>query len=196
MVSVGRSAAWFAVRFSASIVLLCLVVATAGSAVAQQARVEITNQTSNAVDVVWLNNGQRQKLGTLQPAQSVTITTTVGHRFMLLSGGAVLSQHTVSGQPGERFAGRLRRAVDAGQDLVEGRYFPDWNDIPALCALFGLGDRFTIRELDKARRRLASELHPDRSSDLPEHARRAREEMLKNVNGAYERLRPLASDAY
>jgi len=124
MVSVGRSAAWFAVRFSASIVLLCLVVATAGSAVAQQARVEITNQTSNAVDVVWLNNGQRQKLGTLQPAQSVTITTTVGHRFMLLSGGAVLSQHTVSGQPGERFAGRLRRAVDAGQDLVEGGISP------------------------------------------------------------------------
>ena len=85
---------------------------------------------------------------------------------------------------GDDFAGRLRRAIDAGQDLVDGRYFPDWNDIPALCALFGLGDRFTIRELDKARRRLASELHPDRWSELPEHARRTREEPLKNVNGA------------
>lgn len=96
---------------------------------------------------------------------------------------------------GGDFSGRLRRAIDAGQDLVEGRHFPDLDDIPALRSLFGLGDRFTQRELDKARRRLASELHPDRWSDLPEHARRTREEMLKNVNGAYERLRPLASTA-
>jgi hypothetical protein len=97
---------------------------------------------------------------------------------------------------GNDFATRLRRAIDAGQELVEGRHFSDLDDIPALRSLFGLGDRFTQRELDKARRGLARELHPDRWSDLPEHARQTREEMLKNVNGAYERLRPLASDAY
>jgi len=79
----------------------------------------------------------------------------------------------------EDLAGRLRRALDAGQELIEGRYFPDLNDIPALRLLFGLGDRFTARELGKARRRLAAELHPDRGQDLPERARRAREDMLK-----------------
>jgi len=109
MVSVGRSAAWCAAWFSAFIILLFLVVVATGPAVAQQTKVEFANQTGNAVDVVWLNNGQRQKLGTLQPSQSVTITTTVGHRFLLLSGGAVLSQHTVSGQPGERVVASARQ---------------------------------------------------------------------------------------
>jgi DnaJ-class molecular chaperone len=45
--------------------------------------------------------------------------------------------------------------------------------------------------LDKARRRLAAELHPDRWSDKLD-ARQAREEMMKNINAAYERLRHLA----
>jgi hypothetical protein len=97
----------------------------------------------------------------------------------------------------ECFAGRQICALEAGEDLVEGWYFPDRNDIPALRALFGLGDRSTTKtELEKARRRLASELHPDRWSDSPEHARRTREGMRKNVNGADERLRPLVPDAY
>jgi len=93
----------------------------------------------------------------------------------------------------EDLAGRLRRALDAGQELIKGGYFPELNDIPALRLLFRLGDRFTKKELDKARRRLAIELPPDRGQDLPESARRAREEMLKHVNAAYERLRALAS---
>lgn len=94
---------------------------------------------------------------------------------------------------GEDFVGRLRRALDADQERREGRHFPDLHDIPALRLLFGLGDRFTARDLDKARRRLAAELHPDRGQDVPERVRRAREEMLKHVNAAYERLRPFAS---
>ena len=50
-------------------------------------------------------------------------------------------------------------------------------------------------EFDKARRRLAAELDPDHGQDLPERMRRTREEMLKHVNAAYERLHPLASQA-
>lgn len=129
-----------------------------------------------------------------------TILTDV--KFMAVYGGGALllalSQYFLLGYDedalaGENFAGRLRRALDAGQEVIEGRYFPDLNDIPALRLLFGLGDRFTKKELDKARRRLATELHPDRWSDLPEQARQSREELLKHVNAAYERLRPLAS---
>jgi hypothetical protein len=116
------------------------------------------------------------------------------------SGGALLlalSQYFLLGYDedalaGEDFAGRLRRALDAGRDLVEGRFFPDLADLPGLRLLFGLSGRFTKKELDKARRRLAAELHPDRWSDLPERQRQTREEMLKHVNAAYERLRPLA----
>ena len=69
---------------------------------------------------------------------------------------------------GVSFAGRLRYAIDAGQSLVEDRYFPDWRYIPAFRSLFGLGDRFTKKELDKARR-LTSELYQDRWSNLPGH---------------------------
>jgi len=116
------------------------------------------------------------------------------------SGGALLlalSQYFLLGYDedalaGEDFAGRLRRALGAGRDLVEGRFFPDLDDLPGLRLLFGLSGRFTKKELDKARRRLAAELHPDRGSDLPESTRQIHEEMLKHVNAAYERLRPLA----
>jgi len=123
-------------------------------------------------------------------------------KFMAVYGGGALllalSQYFLLGYEedalaGEDFAGRLRRALDAGQEVIEGRYFPDMNDIPALRLLFGLGDRFTAGELDKARRRLAAELHPDRGRDWPARVRRTREEMLKHVNAAYERLRPFAS---
>jgi len=60
------------------------------------------------------------------------------------------------------FADRLRRALDAGQEVIEGRYFPDLDDVSELRDLFGLPPNFTVQELDKARRRLAVELHPDR----------------------------------
>jgi len=119
----------------------------------------------------------------------------------VITGSALLisfSQHFLLGydedaMAAEDLAGRLRRALDAGQELIEGGYFPELNDIPALRLLFRLGDRFTKKELDKARRRLAIELPPDRGQDLPESARRAREEMLKHVDAAYERLRPFAN---
>jgi hypothetical protein len=128
-----------------------------------------------------------------------TISTDI--QFMAMySGGALLlalSQYFLLGYDedalaGEDFVDRLRRALDAGRDLVEGRFFPDLDDLPALRLLFGLSGRFTKKEFDKARRRFATELHPDRWSDLPEQARQSREELLKHVNAAYERLRPLA----
>jgi len=89
------------------------------------------------------------------------------------------------------FADRLGRALHAGQEVIEGRYFPDLDDASELRDLFGLPPNFTVQELNKARRRLAAELHPDRWSDKPD-ARQAREEMMKNINAAYERLRHLA----
>jgi len=90
------------------------------------------------------------------------------------------------------FADRLGRALHAGQEVIEGRYFLNLDDVSELRDLFGLPPNFTVHELDKARRRLAAELHLDRWQDLEARARQAREEALKNINAAYERLSPLA----
>ena len=59
--------------------------------------------------------------------------------------------------------------------------------------IFGLGLGFTRRQLDQARRRLAAQLHPDRRHNAAPLVRRAHEEALKQVNAAYDRLRPLAT---
>lgn len=55
--------------------------------------------------------------------------------------------------------------------------------------VFGLGRHFTRRDLDKARRDLVRELHPDRWHSATPQERRAREEALKRVNAAYDALR-------
>ena len=55
--------------------------------------------------------------------------------------------------------------------------------------VFGLGLSFTRRALDKARRRLVQELHPDRWHNADPQERKAREEALKGVNAAYDVLR-------
>lgn len=79
------------------------------------------------------------------------------------------------------FADRLGRALHAGQEVIEGRYFPDLDDASELRDLFGLPPNFTVQELNKARRRLAAELHPDRWQDLEARARKARDEALKTL---------------
>lgn len=56
--------------------------------------------------------------------------------------------------------------------------------------IFSLGPTFTKRELDKARRRLIWELHPDRQQRISQRERVAREEVLKRVNAAYDALKP------
>ena len=58
--------------------------------------------------------------------------------------------------------------------------------------LFGLSPVFSRRNLDRARRHLVKELHPDLWHDAKPSSRRAREEALKRVNAAYDALRPLA----
>ncbi|HKZ96108.1 MAG TPA: J domain-containing protein [Hyphomicrobiaceae bacterium] len=55
--------------------------------------------------------------------------------------------------------------------------------------IFGISLKFTQRELDRARRRLVQELHPDRWHNAGTHERKAREEALKRVNAAYDVLR-------
>lgn len=54
--------------------------------------------------------------------------------------------------------------------------------------IFGLGNSYTRKELDKARRDLARALHPDLFQNISEDERAAREEELKNVNAAYDEL--------
>ena len=56
--------------------------------------------------------------------------------------------------------------------------------------VFGLGRQFTRRELDRARRRLVRELHPDRWHNARPEERKAREDALKRVNAAHDALRP------
>lgn len=55
--------------------------------------------------------------------------------------------------------------------------------------LFGLSPIFTLRELNRARRVLAGEYHPDRWLRANPSARRAAEESMKQVNVAYDRLK-------
>jgi curved DNA-binding protein CbpA len=54
--------------------------------------------------------------------------------------------------------------------------------------IFGLGPTFTRRELERARRRLAWDLHPDRHRGASLHERKAREDALKRVNAAFDLL--------
>jgi curved DNA-binding protein CbpA len=51
-----------------------------------------------------------------------------------------------------------------------------------------LGPTFTRRELERARRRLAWDLHPDRHRGASLHERKAREDALKRVNAAFDLL--------
>lgn len=55
--------------------------------------------------------------------------------------------------------------------------------------IFGLGHHFTRRELDRARRRLVQDLHPDRWHSASPKERHIREEALKRVNAAYDLLK-------
>ena len=59
--------------------------------------------------------------------------------------------------------------------------------------VFGLGPNFTRRDLDRKRRRMAQDLHPDLWHSAGPHERKAREEALKRVNAAYDVLRPMAA---
>lgn len=54
--------------------------------------------------------------------------------------------------------------------------------------VFGLARSFKRRDLDKARRDLVRELHPDRWHAADARERHAREESLKRVNAAYDEL--------
>jgi hypothetical protein len=59
--------------------------------------------------------------------------------------------------------------------------------------VFGLGPVFTRAELNRARRRLVKELHPDLCQDAKPSTRCAREDALKRINAAYDSLRSVAA---
>lgn len=92
---------------------------------------------------------------------------------------------------------RLQRLLNAARNVTIMPEFEVGQDEPLLGGLsdhqlFGLSPVFSRRNLDRARRRLVKELHPDLWHDAKPSARRAREEALKSVNAAYDALRPLA----
>lgn len=59
--------------------------------------------------------------------------------------------------------------------------------------ILGFGPTFTRRALDRARSRLARDLHPDRWHKVSPQERGTREEALKRVNAAYDMLRKQAT---
>ncbi len=92
---------------------------------------------------------------------------------------------------------RLQRLLNAARNVTIMPELETGQDEPHLDGLsdhqlFGLSPVFSRRNLDRARRRLVKELHPDLWQDAKPSARRAREEALKSVNAAYDALRPLA----
>jgi hypothetical protein len=92
------------------------------------------------------------------------------------------------------FHDRLKKALGAGKDIgFETFRAAGSDDLQSLCEIFGLSTTFTRKQLDRARRRLASELHPDRWPHAKPSVRHAREEALKGVNAAYEKLRGMAA---
>ena len=83
------------------------------------------------------------------------------------------------------FAGELERLLNAGHSVetapeadrpIREEHFAR--------QLLGLGPRFTRKELDRARRRLAAHLHPDRWWNAPPGVRRTHEEAMKRINSA------------
>ncbi|HRN87898.1 MAG TPA: J domain-containing protein [Hyphomicrobium sp.] len=80
----------------------------------------------------------------------------------------------------------------AAASETESVYGLDFDGMSAR-ELFGLGYRFTRRELDSARRKLVKELHPDRWYSASPRERKSREEALKRVNAAYDSLRAEAA---
>ena len=82
------------------------------------------------------------------------------------------------------------RTLTVPADTAEAA--PDFDKLRAR-EIFGLNPAFTRRDLDHARRGLVWELHPDRLRGLRPKERRAREDALKQVNAAYDRLRAEAA---
>ncbi|MFZ1109394.1 MAG: hypothetical protein WAN43_13755 [Rhodomicrobium sp.] len=76
--------------------------------------------------------------------------------------------------------GRFRRRASAPESY------------PEALKLLALIEPFTRLDLDRARRKLALKLHPDRSLNATSKTRKNREEKLKRVNAAYEQLKPYA----
>ena len=120
------------------------------------------------------------------------------HMLYLLIGVAML--HAVFSYYGEWVdpwtiddcGDRLQRLLDAGVAIEvvppRARRSPP-NDGLSPREMFAHGPHFTRRELDKARRRLARELHPDRWQGDEEAGRSNAEEAMNRVNAAYDAIR-------
>lgn len=91
-------------------------------------------------------------------------------------------------------AARLRAILSAQRQVA----FPRWTgslgeklgpDGLSARDVLGVGRTFTRKELDAARRRLSTTLHPDRHHDATPAERAAQEEAMKRINAAYDLLR-------
>jgi preprotein translocase subunit Sec63 len=88
---------------------------------------------------------------------------------------------------GGAFLRALLRAVEVATEPARAGV-PDFDGM-SIREVFGLSSSITRRDLDRARRRLVQELHPDRWQQASPSERRLREEALKRVNAAYDSLR-------
>lgn len=77
---------------------------------------------------------------------------------------------------------------------VKGPRGPYMRGLDGLTAyeILGVGRRFTMFELRAARRRLASQYHPDRWHGASAAMRKAAEDAMKRINGAFDELRAAA----
>ncbi|MGA9763460.1 MAG: hypothetical protein WBQ49_02130 [Rhodomicrobium sp.] len=95
----------------------------------------------------------------------------------------------------ERSTKRRREQTSAQQGYNTGSFAPNNSVDPQaeLRILFGLGDKFSKADLQRARRRLAAFYHPDRWLHATSKVRAEKENEFKLINAAYEQLKPFAS---
>ncbi len=87
---------------------------------------------------------------------------------------------------------RLERLLNAGRRIAlrsSNKKGQRLQDGLAPHEVFGLGPRFTLKQLNAARRRLATEYHPDRWQTAPASDACAAEEAMKRVNAAYDQIK-------
>lgn len=102
-------------------------------------------------------------------------------------------EYSLNESCGDRLSQLLYGARDIAlrEDLTDAN-MPDFGRMSPH-QIFDVGVRFTLRELNRSRRQLVRQLHPDRWYAATPNERRLREETLKTVNAAYDFLRQQAS---
>ncbi len=91
----------------------------------------------------------------------------------------------------ERFITSPRGVTATKANEPRGPYMRGLDGLTAY-EILGVGRRFTMLELRAARRRLAAQYHPDRWHGASAAMRKAAEDAMKRINGAFDELRATA----